>query len=79
MNTVWQDASVQESVVSTDLHPVIHLDELEFFPGDFVVDTRMNSQHQHDLGVIQSADFEARLCSVKWLTFNTSNEVGLSK
>lgn len=39
-NTVWQDSKLEENVVSTDLYPVIHLDELEFFPGDFVVDTR---------------------------------------
>ena len=40
VNTAWQDASEQNEVPSTELYPVIHLDELEFFPGDFVLDKR---------------------------------------
>jgi len=34
-----QDGSVELSVPSTELFPIHHLDELEFFPCDFVVST----------------------------------------
>lgn len=37
---VWQDGSEGHRISSTDLTPVFHLDELEFFPGDFVSDKR---------------------------------------
>ena len=37
-SVVWQDGSFEEHIPSTELLPVLHLDELEFFPGDFVVD-----------------------------------------
>ena len=34
----WQDGSVQENISSTEVLPVLHVDEFEFFPGDFVID-----------------------------------------
>lgn len=40
VDIVWQDGSTAEKVLSTDLIPVFHLDELEFFPGDYVSDKR---------------------------------------
>lgn len=40
VDVIWQDGSKQEKVLSTDLIPVFHLDELEFFPGDYVSDKR---------------------------------------
>ena len=39
-NVVWQRGDLQENIPSTELYPVLHLDELEFFPGDFVNDKR---------------------------------------
>lgn len=39
-NTIWQNGDEHANVSSTELHPVIHLDDLEFFPGDFVLDKR---------------------------------------
>jgi len=36
----WQDGILTTNVLSTEFHPVMHLDELEFFPGDFVIDKR---------------------------------------
>jgi ubiquitin-conjugating enzyme E2 O len=33
-----KDGSVEEKVPSIDLLPVHHMDELELFPGSFVVD-----------------------------------------
>lgn len=40
VDLIWQDGSSQDKVLSTDLIPVFHLDELEFFPGDYVSDKR---------------------------------------
>ena len=40
VDVVWQDGSTRKKVLSTDLIPVFHLDELEFFPGDYVSDKR---------------------------------------
>ena len=34
----WQDYTLTRDILSTELHPVLHVDDLEFFPGDFVVD-----------------------------------------
>ena len=38
LTVVWQDGSEQENISSTEVLPVLHVDDLEFFPGDFVVD-----------------------------------------
>ena len=40
VDVIWQDGSRHVKVLSTDLIPVFHLDELEFFPGDYVSDKR---------------------------------------
>ena len=42
VDVIWQDGSKTKALLSTDLVPVFHLDELEFFPGDFVTDKRGN-------------------------------------
>lgn len=39
-DVVWQDGTLHCEIDSTQLYPVIHLDELEFFSGDFVIDKR---------------------------------------
>ena len=33
----FQDGVIECSIPSVDLYPIHHLDELEFFPGDFVI------------------------------------------
>lgn len=40
VDVIWQNGSTQDKILSTDLIPVFHLDELEFFPGDYVSDKR---------------------------------------
>lgn len=40
VDVIWQDGTQQNRILSTDLIPVLHLDELEFFPGDYVSDKR---------------------------------------
>ena len=34
---IVQDASVEKNVPTVQLYPIQHLDDLEYFPGDFVV------------------------------------------
>ena len=38
LSVTWQDGSVEENIPSTEVLPVLHVDELEFFPGEFVID-----------------------------------------
>ena len=45
VDVIWQDGSAQEKILSTDLTPVFHLDELEFFPGDYISDKRGENYH----------------------------------
>jgi ubiquitin-conjugating enzyme E2 O len=40
VDVIWQDRTKDTAVLSTDLVPVFHLDEHEFFPGDYVNDKR---------------------------------------
>eukprot|EP00794_Sanderia_malayensis_P009375 gene9375-10362_t len=65
----WQDDSEETDLVSTELLPVEHVDELEFFPGDFIVDkTNSTSSDRRDCyGVVQRVDCVQRTCEVKWL------------
>jgi hypothetical protein len=35
-----QDGTVESGIASPELFPIHHLDELEFFPGDFVIDAK---------------------------------------
>ncbi|XP_012556778.2 (E3-independent) E2 ubiquitin-conjugating enzyme isoform X1 [Hydra vulgaris] len=62
---LWQDGSFSENIPSTELYPVMNLDDSEFFPGDFVVDKRANSLPEK-FGVVQMADNTARVCTVLW-------------
>ena len=41
---VWQDGSIEEKIASRELYPIHALDDQEFFPGDFVVRTSINSE-----------------------------------
>lgn len=67
VDIVWQDGSTAEKVLSTDLIPVFHLDELEFFPGDYVSDKRENADSSI-YGVVLFADHKSRLCHIKWFS-----------
>ena len=39
-DVVWQDGTVEQNIPSTDLYPIHHLDDQEFFPGDFVMENK---------------------------------------
>ncbi|XP_055849061.1 (E3-independent) E2 ubiquitin-conjugating enzyme UBE2O [Episyrphus balteatus] len=70
---VWQDGAVESGISSTQLYPIHHLDDHEFFPGDFVVCGKEDSDVSfRDYGVIQTVDHHGRTASVKWFTTYTS-------
>ncbi|XP_050394975.2 (E3-independent) E2 ubiquitin-conjugating enzyme UBE2O [Patella vulgata] len=74
-NVMWQDGSEESNVLSADLYPIHHLDELEFFPGDFVVDAK-DTQACSNYGVVSDCDHKARTCHIKWVK---PYDVGKSK
>lgn len=52
VDVVWQDGTVDLNIPSSELFPIQHLDEHEFFPGDFVIESKEEFQ-PHTYGVIQ--------------------------
>uniref|UniRef100_A0A182SZM1 Uncharacterized protein n=1 Tax=Anopheles maculatus TaxID=74869 RepID=A0A182SZM1_9DIPT len=88
---VWQDGTIETGIPSTELRPIHHLDDHEFFPGDFVLagntDPAKNPSFR-DYGVIQDVDHHGRTARVKWFstytctsepqpTFNGESEVSV--
>jgi len=53
------------------LYPIHHLDDKEFFPGDFVVDQKEESRMY---GVVQSVDHQGRTAKIKWFRTYTSSQ-----
>lgn len=39
-DVVWQDGTVEHNIPSVELYPIHHLDDQEFFPGDFVMENK---------------------------------------
>ncbi|CAG7714167.1 unnamed protein product [Allacma fusca] len=64
VDVVWQDGTIEENMQSVNLYPIHHLDDHEFFPGDFVV--RAESVDFRTYGVIQNMDHNGRVALVKW-------------
>ena len=62
---MWQDGSIETGISSRDLFPILHLDDQEYFSGDYVVRSNNgsgNSNHDpHKYGVVQSVDHLARI------------------
>uniref|UniRef100_A0A182JWR4 UBC core domain-containing protein n=1 Tax=Anopheles christyi TaxID=43041 RepID=A0A182JWR4_9DIPT len=71
---VWQDGTIEPNIPSTELRPIHHLDDHEFFPGDFVLagntDPAKNPSFR-DYGVIQDVDHHGRTARVKWFSTYT--------
>uniref|UniRef100_A0A336MDJ5 CSON000051 protein n=1 Tax=Culicoides sonorensis TaxID=179676 RepID=A0A336MDJ5_CULSO len=66
---VWQDGTIETDINSTELCPIHHLDDHEFFPGDFVLlDDGQNNTSYRDYGVIQKVDHLGRVAKVKWFS-----------
>lgn len=73
-DVVWQDGSVEPTVDSSNLYPIHHLDDHEFFPGDFVVEA-VDGFHPHSYGVVQEVDHQGRCAKVKWFkTYTAGNQ-----
>ncbi|XP_058812642.1 (E3-independent) E2 ubiquitin-conjugating enzyme [Topomyia yanbarensis] len=71
---VWQDGTIETNIPSTDLCPIHHLDDHEFFPGDFVLAGNTDMSHNpsfRDYGVIQNVDHHGRTAKVKWFSTYT--------
>ncbi len=66
VDVVWQDGTEETSIPSTELYPIQHLDDHEFFPGDFVTEAK-EGFHPHSYGVVQDVNHADRTCRVKWL------------
>ncbi|KAH8241313.1 hypothetical protein KR032_007845 [Drosophila birchii] len=71
VTVVWQDGVVETGIHSTELYPIHHLDNHEFFPGDFVSKANENSTGATDYGVIQCVDHDERIAKVKWFNIYT--------
>lgn len=71
---LFQDGSVERGIPSTQLYPIHHLDDQEFFPGDFVIENKDENSCMRVYGVIQSVDHAGRTSKVKWFKTYTSNE-----
>ncbi|XP_014261695.1 (E3-independent) E2 ubiquitin-conjugating enzyme UBE2O isoform X2 [Cimex lectularius] len=72
-DVVWQDGSVEVGIPSTELYPIHHLDDQEFFPGDFVIENREEAC-MRVYGVVQTVDHAGRTASVKWFKTYTSTD-----
>ncbi|KAB7494614.1 (E3-independent) E2 ubiquitin-conjugating enzyme UBE2O [Armadillidium nasatum] len=72
-DVVWQDGSVENCIPSTVLYPIHHLDDQEFFPGDFVIEQK-DSFDTHEYGVIQRVDHAGRTARVKWFHTYTAGK-----
>ncbi|EDW84363.1 uncharacterized protein Dwil_GK14098 [Drosophila willistoni] len=81
VTVVWQDGTVETGIHSTQLYPIHHLDNHEFFPGDFVSNANVNGTGQTDYGVIQSVHHDERTAKVKWFNIysNMDNPVPFCK
>ncbi|KQS52430.1 uncharacterized protein Dere_GG12418, isoform B [Drosophila erecta] len=74
VTVVWQDGTVETGIHSTQLYPIHHLDNHEFFPGDFVTKANENSTGATDYGVIQCVDHDERIAKVMWFNIYTNVE-----
>ncbi|XP_025196144.1 (E3-independent) E2 ubiquitin-conjugating enzyme UBE2O-like [Melanaphis sacchari] len=70
VDVIWQDGTRETGVSSTDLYPVQTLDDLEFFPGDFVIDKNPASDVY---GVVESVDHAERTAHIQWFKVYPEN------
>ncbi len=61
-----QDGSIESGIPSTELFPIHHLDEHEYFVGDFVAHGDDGEEHDDDYGVVQEVDHLCRTAKVQW-------------
>lgn len=75
-NVVWQDGSIENEISSVNLYPIHHLDDQEFFPGDFVIAGAEGPEPPclREYGVVQNMDHQGRTALVKWFRTYTSTQ-----
>lgn len=72
---IWQDGTIENDIPSVELCPIHHLDDHEFFPGDFVLasnDAALTNPSYRDYGVIQNVDHHGRVARVRWFSTYTN-------
>ena len=74
VTVVWQNSLIEKDVPSINLYPVHHIDNHDFFPGDFVVENKDISE-TFDYGVVQSCDAISRTAKVKWFSLSAHSQV----
>ncbi|RWS10292.1 Ubiquitin-conjugating enzyme E2 O-like protein, partial [Dinothrombium tinctorium] len=65
VTVVWQNGDTESNISSSLLYPIHHLDNHDFFPGDFVVENKERSSI-HEYGVVQDVNHIARTAKIKW-------------
>nr|XP_006819495.1 PREDICTED: ubiquitin-conjugating enzyme E2 O-like [Saccoglossus kowalevskii] len=69
----WQDGVLEKGISSSDLFPTHQLDELEFFPGDFV--SKSDHENWENMyGLVSKANHQDRTCTVKWIRKPTKSQ-----
>ncbi|XP_060859258.1 (E3-independent) E2 ubiquitin-conjugating enzyme UBE2O-like [Metopolophium dirhodum] len=70
VDVIWQDGTKEMGVSSTDLYPVQTLDDLEFFPGDFVTE---KNPVTYVYGVVEYVDHAERTARIQWFKVYPDN------
>jgi len=65
VDVIWQDGSIENYIPSTELYPIHHVDEQDYFPGDYCVKGDSTSTFD-TYGVVQQSDNKERTCRVLW-------------
>ena len=71
----WQDGTVSDDVASTELVPLLNVDNTDFWPEDVVVSAASGDEEEVRTGLVVSVNAAARTAAVHWLTF--SEELGM--
>lgn len=61
----WQDGTMGVNIEASSLTPVDLLEDMHFFPGDFV--SRCDEEQENVYGVVRSLDYNERTCLVLWI------------
>jgi len=66
----WQDGTVSQNILSTDLFPCEIVGDNDFLPNDFIL-----SRDNGSLGVIVKVNTQERICQVQWLETPPSSSI----
>ena len=70
VDVLWQDGTLEKGVPSVEIEALQphQLDESEYFPGDFVIDSRKENAQLEVFGVVKNVNFGERTCTVRWFS-----------